>query len=560
MANKNTPSPAPSNQPETTQSNENKSKKNWKILLYIAADNNLSEECIFSLLDIQKSITTGKIVCVAQLDPKAEGVGTKRYIFTKTENSEGFIDTGKFIPREPILESNEVPIADEIILNDVSTQSGFAAIAGGKSINDLPSIENSADPRILENFLTYGIKHPEYPAKHHLVVLSGHGNGAIGDFLMDENPASALGITDLSSALNRVKKRCQEQLSKEGMIDVLGLDSCLMSMIEVCCELSDSVGILIGSEGFMLNAGWPYGRILDILNAHSSISAPDLAKSIVVSHIDYYSNYLPAGVSVDLSACDLKPSKINTLTEKVANLVDVLLTKKIHSQTRSLKPHFVDAVILAHWRAQSYKFELYTDLYDFCDELIKSIGSVRSNEKLKVHTACLELQAAIRSVVLKASYCGVDFQYSHGLSVYFPWSKSETKSIIQYNDLAFATATGWAEFLYAYVRDTQRPIRDHEDTQAELWPPIAPGNPSPVKSGGLVRTIPELGFPRTNPELGLPRTNPELGLPRTNPELGLPRGKILLVPKVKNAPNQVLKGPQNGTPKPPKKEEEGKKK
>ena len=28
-----------------------------------------------------------------------------------------------------------------------------------------------------------------------------------------------------------------------------------------------------------------------------------------------------------------------------------------------------DLVILAHWRAQSYKFEQYTDLWDFCEEL-----------------------------------------------------------------------------------------------------------------------------------------------------------------------------------------------
>ena len=29
-------------------------------------------------------------------------------------------------------------------------------------------------------------------------------------------------------------------------------------------------------------------------------------------------------------------------------------------------------IIVAHWRAQSFKFEQFTDLWDFCDQLQKT--------------------------------------------------------------------------------------------------------------------------------------------------------------------------------------------
>jgi Clostripain family len=514
---------APVLQKSETKSETN--QKSWALLIYMAADNNLSEECVFALTEIQKSITNDQVVCIAQLDPKAQGVGIKRYVMRKFEEPE----SAAGFPVEPMLESTEVPISDDLVLDETAL-----ALATGVDFKALPRLENSADRRILENFLTYGLNHADLIDRRNLVVLSGHGNGAVGDFLMDENPPSALGIIDISKAFY--------QVSRNGAIDILGMDSCLMSMVEVCVELSGSVGILIGSEGFMLNAGWPYHRIIAILSKDkdSDISPADLAKAIVGTHVNYYSNFLTAGVSVDLAACDLHPDKIKKLNEKVRDLVNNLLIADEKYQTRRLKERLIGAIILAHWKAQSYKFEQYTDLYDFCGELFKALGDLhKTDEVTNAQNACQAVLEAIREVVLKAGYCGSEFQYSHGLSVYFPWAKSDTKTIIQYQKLAFSVATKWGEFLYAYVRDTQRPIRDFE-ANVPLWPPIPVGSAAHVISGGTVRT---------NPELENSKTNPELQNPRTNPELENPRGKMLLISKAKNPPTQVRKGPQDGTPK-----------
>jgi len=70
--------------------------------------------------------------------------------------------------------------------------------------------------------------------------------------------------------------------------------------------------------------------------------------------------------------------------------------------------------------------------------------------------------------VLRSCYTGPAFQHSHGLSVYFPWSKSEDLDTYNRNlengahpklGLTFANETGWGVFLKQYVDETIRPVR-----------------------------------------------------------------------------------------------------
>src|SRR5262249_3552696 len=143
----------------------------------------------------------------------------------------------------------------------------------------------------------------------------------------------------------------------------------------------------------------------------------------------YYSDYVIAGVSVDQSVCDLAPSKVGTLVDEIKNLSTILI--------KSLSnPIIREAVILAHWRAQSYKFDQYTDLWDFCDQLMegcklfKRAGVMLKNGEGQFETiikACQEVKKTIsaenRGLVLKSCYSGPAVQFSHGLSIYFPWNE-----------------------------------------------------------------------------------------------------------------------------------------
>src|SRR5207249_2472648 len=93
-----------------------------------------------------------------------------------------------------------------------------------------------------------------------------------------------------------------------------------------------------------------------------------------------------------------------------------------------------DAIVLSHWKAQSFKNDQHIDLYDFCACLAKS------NPELA--DLCRAVMEAIKKVVLLSCTTGAAFQYSNGLSVFFPWADIEVvegqHELKIYGELAWA--------------------------------------------------------------------------------------------------------------------------
>ena len=125
------------------------------------------------------------------------------------------------------------------------------------------------------------------------------------------------------------------------------MDSCLMSMAEVCYEIEHkpvesngrqagpgepdwqrdaAVRYLIGSEGFEMNTGWPYHRVLEILQRQKKgPSTLGFVKSIVDAYHGYYADYMLAGQSVDLSACALTRNRLTKFSQALKKLSGLLL-------------------------------------------------------------------------------------------------------------------------------------------------------------------------------------------------------------------------------------------
>jgi len=184
-----------------------------------------------------------------------------------------------------------------------------------------------------------------------------------------------------------------------------------------------------------------------------------------------------AGYSSDLTLCDL--SKVHELTEPVSNLVKRL--KEGLQVAKSTKdPLLADLLVLAHWDAQSFFEERYTDLYDFCLRLRARCRKARSkkNVDLKaIKEACSEVMRVLKrgspgddgGIIVRCEFCGAASQYSHGLSVFFPWSRP-IGSVVwdqQYSGFQFATDTRWAEFLNAYFDSTMRKPQHVEEQEKE---------------------------------------------------------------------------------------------
>ncbi len=381
-------------------------KKNWTVMVYLSGDNNLSEECVWALKEMYRVGATDRLAVIAQYDSKASHTPISRYIIGQNQ-SDGALDDYAKPLKMRVRKSKDAPLWQEA----------------------------AASARVLRDFIIWGAE--RFPADNYMIVLSGHGSGAEGDFLIrDDNPPSFLSIPRLRWALEEAKKKLKK-------IDILGLDACLMSTAEVGYEVKKAARFLVGAEGFEPSAGWPYHRILETLNASPDITPRALACAIVEKYVSYYSDYASAGVSVDLSACDL--GKSDVMAEAVNRLAKVL---KLSITTPSVE----DAVLLAHWRAQSYKLEDYVDLYDFCDLLKEGCD----NDQIK--EACEEVKDAVEDLVVKSCYSGAAFQYSRGISIYFPWAEVTGK----YKNLLFSKKTQWDEFLHKYVEQTRRAPRGQE--------------------------------------------------------------------------------------------------
>ena len=416
----------------------------WNVMIYLAGNNSLSEECIYGLTEALDARIGDEVAIFAQLN-----TGVHRGTFLNLRD---------YKTREELHRK----------LNEVLLQQATGARAP----------ESESYPREIFKFVERCMgANGEYRAEHNMLILSGHGGGTLGGFLRDENPgrSKTLELTNLGDLMKEIKNGILEGKP----LDIVGFDSCLMSMTEIAYAIRDSVSVMIGAEGFEPRAGWPYRRVLELISQHTD-DVNSLARKIVNEYVSYYTIYQAASVSVDQAACDM--GEMGTLTTSIQSLAETLtnILEKYPDERRTMNVEdppdsavVRDAVLLSHWEAQLYKNEQYTDLYDFCSLLKGKLG--RKYES--VRRACQNVLNAIvggekqeeweladdsfqmaKGFVLKSCYSGWTVQYSHGVSIYFPWAEVPME-MQEYERLKFAKDSKWADFLRVYLRVTKRDPR-----------------------------------------------------------------------------------------------------
>lgn len=427
-------------------------KVQWTVLIYMAGDNNLSEEMVYSLTQAKEALTNNddKLSVLAQFDPAGVRAQTRRYRL-----------------RPP----PETPKGTA--LNEDAEVTGWTA-----NETDTGEAQNLLD------FVRWGMS--ACPAEHYLLVLVGHGSGTDNDYLLrDENPGNGLTIPGLRDVF--------VQLTADGRsIDILGFDTCLMSMAEVCFELlRTNVTYMVSSEGFAPNSGWPYKSILKILadkiRQEGDARADWLAMQIVEQYKEFYEPYVNGGISVDQSVLEVK--KIDDVKRQMIGLVDILLNEfdnnELDYSTPDKPKPKQNALLLAHWETQSYGGEVFVDLYDFCKRLAvrynEAAGYSGSKEPGELVAKCVDVQNAIARLVKKSCAAGPAFQYSHGLSIYFPWAIHAPN----YGNLAFPRETRWLDFLDRYHKKTRRERR----STGELEPPFRYSTPWNKGRDGYVESM-----------------------------------------------------------------------
>jgi hypothetical protein len=447
----------------------------WLFMLYLSGDNNLSSEMIWALKEIEEQGLPPGFEMTILYDALSPCCPT--YVYDFSGQTKKGPEGAKGLKSSAI---TPLPLIN-------------------KKSRVYQWVDDSSNPDTVRRFIEWSVV--ERPSKHRMLILSGHGSGAVGDFLPDDHAGNgqhgSLTIPALHAALDNTQKtlRSSGHLRYNAkLLDVLGMDSCLMSMAEVGYQVRNSVEYLVGSEGFVQNAGWPYGFLLKRLRervppAGGEVTPKLMAQYIVEDYIAYYREYLAAGVSVDMAGCELaklgqpnETGESRTLRSTVETLTGLLVKglKDLQPETtsRSKKTLVRDMVILAHWRAQSYKFEQYTDLWDFCQQLRELGGSSDDLCLSEIAEAAEYVQEAIDDSVgrkigtaNRQDYEGIEFQHSHGLSVYFPWSSGALLEADReaYQRLAFGADSGWGTFLVEYLDKTRREPRRNEGPELPIF-------------------------------------------------------------------------------------------
>lgn len=448
----------PGTVPHTEAPEKPQSHLFWTVLIYLAGDNNLSEECVYALKEIKKVGTSlpstagreRKLNVIVQFDPLGRGNPSRRFIIT---------DAGG----DGELECDE-----------------------DKEVQKLET--DTSDPEALLSFLCESIH--AFPSDYYMVILGGHGAGVIeGFFLQDEErPLSSIPSSFPIPMLKSVfqSDRLEEALGGR-KINIVGFDACMMSMVEVCYELRGiaALDLVVASEGFTLNSGWPIDRIIAAILNDSDVEPEPLAKFIVDEYVTFYHDFYLGGLSVDQAIIRL--NRIEDLKTEIDALAAAMIRRleEIPERDRHYAEEgepFQDSILLAHWAAQSYNGEQCVDLYDFCSLLQKRADDFENpKDPQSIFKCCERVMKVIEDLlIVRTCFSGAAFEHSHGASIYFPWGEFDFSPT--YRQLDFAKYSEWYKFLKTYLRATKRGPRKEVKETFRSTPPTSKGPQGKIHS------------------------------------------------------------------------------
>lgn len=475
--------------------------KEWTLMFYFASDNPLAPGIVSQLKSIKQAGFHPEANVVAHFDP--ETVGTPTHIFdvnliNKRKNP-GLANIGfcndPFVRNmlEDKLWRNQKDRHGQLVRNQMreSLKAFYAKYdppipPDGRSTRRVArnGRRQEAGPKqSLASFLKFCGKN--YRAKHYMLFILGHGLVVGNDvFLFDEHAdESSLSLRDLGLELRKFTRQVNKQ---GGQFELVSFHSCSVSSLEVAYELRNTAKYMLASQGPAFVGSWPYRQILLSIFSNLVQQAKDKKKIDVKEMVNqifdfclYNSmDFMLAGYSFDLCLCNL--SKVEDIKKPLRKLSN-LLAESLQPELDTL---FKDYMLLAHLKAQSYWQESYTDLYDFCFCLsLQCLEGLARIEKgptytrlAAISTACNDVMDVLQKetgetgdmLVVRSESAGPASQYSHGLSVFFPWSEPSSDNPIwskepdagQYEHYKFEQ-TKWRTFLQNYFDNTMR--KTHKD-------------------------------------------------------------------------------------------------
>lgn len=385
-------------------------------MIYADADDSVLEQDIFmDLNEAEKVGSSPQINIVAQIDRFAGGfagdgdwTNTRRYYLTKDND-----------------------------LNRLNS----------KMVADLGEV-SMGDPKTLVDFATWAIK--TYPADKYVLILSDHGMGWPGGWT-DPQPRTLRSVnvpfaqvvnqnmlytSDIDSALGQIR-----QQAKIDKFELVGMDACLMSHLEVYGALAPHARYVVNSQETEPSLGWAYNSFLTALTANPAMDGAELGRQIVSSFIEKDERILDRQARLEFlrqgspmgslfgQPADMDPRQLSQQIGKSITLtaakMDALpgLMDKVNQLAFTLQKEDQAVVARARTYAQSYTSIFgksvppsYIDLGNFAQLL------QRESSNSAVRSAAAAVLEDLKKVVVAEKH-GPEKPGSTGISIYFPNSQ-----------------------------------------------------------------------------------------------------------------------------------------
>jgi hypothetical protein len=211
--------------------------KDWTLLLFWDADNNLEFCTEFALATWEAALTTDDDVSVvAMVDMLAEN-GTWIY-----EIHDGTSEAVETMPEQDMSDSN-----------------------------------------VLKDFVLYGMRN--YPAEKTMLVMQDHGYSWRGLCVDETDGGDIMTIDAMAQAIRDARSE------NDGIgVDILAMDACSMATIEIAYELRETVPWFVASQSVVPYDGLPYDMMIRSLVEEPEMSAESFSSLIADQYLEYYSS------------------------------------------------------------------------------------------------------------------------------------------------------------------------------------------------------------------------------------------------------------------------------
>jgi hypothetical protein len=409
-----------------------KDKAKWTFMAYLAGDNNLSAAGEKDLKEMRTVGSTAEVHVVAEFDRSGAANETRRYHLQPGGAGEQVVSIGE---------------------------------------------TDCGDPQVLLDFITWAAQN--YPAERYALILWNHGGGwepseidriarAVGTRNYygresTERSASSVGRAFFRTTWKRILRLhsvderaiCSDDGSGHSLdtielgnvlaqaaetlghpLDLLGMDACLMSNLEVAYQARPYVRYIVASEESEPNDGWPYDSVLRFLADNPDADPAAFAAHIVGAYAQSYAERNHDG-PITQSALDLAQVDI------VANALDGLAQALI-PRMATAKFELGEALYAT---SANFWYGTLWDIAHLCEELAVNTADDATRQAALDTKAVLQPQN--NTFVIAEAHSGDKVGHCGGTTVYLP-PRILHRVSRYYGELAFAHDHRWADMLTAY--------------------------------------------------------------------------------------------------------------